>query len=79
MALELTVITELGDLLALEPEWRALTEGSLFRSPAWMVPWWHAYHRVLDARRSIEHIQQELRRQVGAFLEPDEKPPAADN
>jgi len=25
---------------------------------------------VLDARRSIDHIQDELRRQVGAFLEP---------
>jgi dTMP kinase len=30
--------------------------------------------RVLDARRPIEHIQDELRRQVAAFLEPSEKP-----
>jgi dTMP kinase len=30
--------------------------------------------RVLDARRSIDHIQDELRRQVAAFLEPSEKP-----
>jgi dTMP kinase len=29
--------------------------------------------RVLDARRSIEQIQTELRRQVAAFLEPDER------
>src|SRR5437868_2164519 len=29
--------------------------------------------RVLDARRSVDHIQQELRTQVGAFLEPSEK------
>jgi len=47
---ELTVLTELRDLVALEPEWRQLTTGSLFRSPDWVVPWWHAYHRVLDAR-----------------------------
>jgi dTMP kinase len=30
--------------------------------------------RVLDARRSIDQIQDELRRQVAAFLEPSEKP-----
>ena len=32
------------------------------------------HFRVLDARRSVNHIQDELRRQVGAFLEPSEKP-----
>jgi dTMP kinase len=30
--------------------------------------------RVLDARRSVDHIQEELRRQVAAFLEPVEAP-----
>jgi dTMP kinase len=30
--------------------------------------------RVLDARRSIDQIQDELRKQVAAFLEPSEKP-----
>src|SRR6267143_6614912 len=30
--------------------------------------------RVVDARRPIDRIQDELRRQVGAFLEPAEKP-----
>jgi dTMP kinase len=30
--------------------------------------------RVVDARRSIDRIQDELRKQVGAFLEPAEKP-----
>src|SRR5881394_3169122 len=30
--------------------------------------------RVLDARRSVERIQEELRRQVSAFLEPVDKP-----
>src|SRR3954447_16407559 len=32
------------------------------------------HFRVVDARRSVDHIQDELRRQVAAFLEPDEKP-----
>jgi dTMP kinase len=32
------------------------------------------HFRVIDARRSVEHIQDELRRQVEAFLEPAEKP-----
>jgi dTMP kinase len=31
--------------------------------------------RVLDARRPIDQIQEELRRQVAAFLEPVEAPP----
>jgi dTMP kinase len=35
------------------------------------------HFRVLDARRPIDHIQDELRRQVGAFLEPAEKPAEA--
>ena len=30
--------------------------------------------RVLDARRPIDHIQDELRKQVAQFLEPSEKP-----
>jgi hypothetical protein len=29
---------------------------------------------VVDARRSVDHIQDELRKQVSAFLEPAEKP-----
>ena len=32
------------------------------------------HFRVLDARRPIDHIQDELRRQVSAFLESTEKP-----
>src|SRR5213592_3156081 len=32
------------------------------------------HFRVLDARRPIDQIQQELRKQVAAFLEPPEKP-----
>jgi thymidylate kinase len=32
------------------------------------------HFRTVDARRSIDRIQDELRRQVAAFLEPVEKP-----
>src|SRR5213596_3319647 len=32
------------------------------------------HFRVVDARRSVDRIQDELRRQVSAFLEPAEKP-----
>ena len=33
------------------------------------------HFRVVDARRSVDRIQDELRRQVAAFLEPVEKAP----
>jgi dTMP kinase len=33
------------------------------------------HFRLLDARRSVDRIQDELRRQVEAFLEPVEKAP----
>jgi len=33
------------------------------------------HFRNLDARRSIDHIQDELRKQVGAFLEPTDTRP----
>ena len=42
-------------------------QGRLLREYASMAEEFH--FRVLDARRSVEHIQDELRRQVGAFLE----------
>jgi dTMP kinase len=35
------------------------------------------HFRVLDARRSVDRIQDELRKQVAAFLEPAEKPAEA--
>ena len=35
------------------------------------------HFRKLDARRPIDRIQDELRRQVEAFLEPAEKPAEA--
>jgi hypothetical protein len=35
------------------------------------------HFRLVDARRSVDRIQDELRRQVGAFLEAEEKPAEA--
>ena len=47
-------------------------QNKLLREYASMAEEFH--FRVLDARRPIVVIQEELRRQVGAFLEPAEKP-----
>ena len=47
-------------------------QGKLLREYASMADEFH--FRVLDARRPIDQIQHELRRQVAAFLEPSEKP-----
>ena len=44
----------------------------LLREYASMADEFH--FRVLDARRSVDQIQDELRKQVEAFLEPAEKP-----
>jgi dTMP kinase len=48
-------------------------QNKLLREYASMADEFH--FRVLDARRSVEKIQDELRRQVAAFLEPAEKSP----
>ena len=47
-------------------------QGRLLKEYASMGDEFH--FRTLDARRSIDRIQEELRKQVGAFLEPVEKP-----
>src|SRR5438093_7800797 len=47
-------------------------QNRLLREYASMADEFH--FRVLDARRSVDRIQDELRRQVEAFLEPSEKP-----
>ena len=44
----------------------------LLREYASMADEFH--FRVVDARRPVDRIQDELRRQVSAFLEPSEKP-----
>ncbi len=50
---ELTPVSTVAELHALEEEWRRLAalggSGALFRGPDWLIPWWHAYHRVLGA------------------------------
>jgi dTMP kinase len=47
-------------------------QNKLLREYASMADEFH--FRTVDARRSVQHIQQELRKQVAAFLEPTEKP-----
>ena len=47
-------------------------QNKLLREYASMADEFH--FRNLDARRSVDNIQEELRRQVAAFLEPAEKP-----
>jgi GNAT superfamily N-acetyltransferase len=53
MAIDVSVVRDLHGLRALEPAWRALAAGggagALFRSPDWLLPWWHAYHNTLGA------------------------------
>jgi GNAT superfamily N-acetyltransferase len=53
MSVEISVIRDLAGLHALDAEWRQLVatggSGALFRSPDWLIPWWHAYHQVLGA------------------------------
>jgi dTMP kinase len=50
-------------------------QSKLLREYASMADEFH--FRNVDARRPIEQIQEELRRQVAAFLEPSEKPAEA--
>ncbi len=51
--IELKTITELAALEAMAGSWRELATsggvGGLFRGPDWILPWWHAYRRVLAA------------------------------
>jgi len=51
--MRLEVIDELAKLEGLADEWARLAtsgvRGSLFRSPEWLLPWWHAYRGVLRA------------------------------
>lgn len=53
MTLAISSITDLSELIALRAVWRQLARpeqrGSLFRGPDWLLPWWHAYHNVLQA------------------------------
>ena len=53
MSVDFTVIKDVAGLRELEPAWRELAalggSGALFRGPDWLLPWWHAYHQVLQA------------------------------
>lgn len=56
MAIDVSVVRDLGALRALEAEWRALAgtgPGALFRGPDWLMPWWHAYHNTLGAELHV--------------------------
>jgi hypothetical protein len=56
MAIDVSVVRDLGALRALEAEWRALAgsdPGALFRGPDWLIPWWLAYHNTLGAELHV--------------------------
>lgn len=57
MTVQLSVITDPAELLASRDAWSELARhgdsGALFRGPEWLIPWWHAYHRVLKAEMYV--------------------------
>lgn len=56
MTVEWSILDTVSALRAIEEPWRALActgEGQMFRGPDWLVPWWHAYHRVLGAELRV--------------------------
>ncbi len=57
MSVDFTVVRELEALTELAEPWRALARlggsGALFRGPDWVLPWWHAYQRMLAAELCV--------------------------
>ncbi len=56
MAVEFFVIDNPAALRDLRDAWRALAQrdpGSHFRGPEWLLPWWDAYHGLLDAELQV--------------------------
>lgn len=56
MSIEVTVVRDADQLTAIEAQWRTLARNSgseLFRGPAWLIPWWHAYQRALGAELHV--------------------------
>jgi GNAT superfamily N-acetyltransferase len=56
MSIEVTIVRDAEQLVAIEAQWHALAKASgseLFRGPAWLVPWWHAYQRTLGAELHV--------------------------
>jgi ribosomal protein S18 acetylase RimI-like enzyme len=53
MTVQFKPIESLAEARVLAPAWTELAgqagSGALFRGPEWLLPWWHAYHRVLAA------------------------------
>lgn len=43
MTMQVELLTTLGALRRLEPEWRELSLPTPMQSPAWLVSWWEAY------------------------------------
>ena len=62
-ALTLTVVGDLEALELLCPEWEDLARqgggaGAFFRSPAWLLPWWRAYHGALGAELLVLAVRE---------------------
>ncbi|MEZ4362267.1 MAG: GNAT family N-acetyltransferase [Kofleriaceae bacterium] len=56
MSIEVTIVRDAEQLVAIEAPWRALAKSAgseLFSGPAWLVPWWHAYRRALGAELHV--------------------------
>lgn len=57
MTVSFALIRELSELESLRDPWRALAHqggaGALFRGPDWLLPWWRAYQRVLQAELHV--------------------------
>jgi ribosomal protein S18 acetylase RimI-like enzyme len=63
MSVEVSLVSDLAEVRALEEEWAALARaggsGALFRSLTWLQPWWHAYRQVLGAELMVLLARQE--------------------
>jgi len=57
MSVAWSIVDTVVALTAIEDEWRVLADagerGSRFRGPVWLLPWWHAYNRVLCAELRV--------------------------
>jgi ribosomal protein S18 acetylase RimI-like enzyme len=58
MPLQLSTITSADALAAMREPWSELAAaggpGALFRSPEWLLPWWHAYREALSAELMVQ-------------------------
>lgn len=63
--MNLEVLTTLGALRRLEPEWRTLVVPTPMQSPAWLTSWWEAYGKG-DAARELATLA--LRNDAGTLV-----------